>query len=95
MKNTPDVGQIVNYYPGSDRGQEPLAAVVTKVGNNSVCVSIFDSSNQNLTIRDGVRHVDDPRSRTDFGRSAGAWDFTDRDKQIDALLEQLNVTSGA
>ncbi len=84
----PSVGQIVCWYAGSDRNQDPHAAVVTSVGGDSVCVSIFDKSSYNLQIRDGVRHLDDERSRKDYGREVGAWDYTDRDKLLDLLLNK-------
>lgn len=86
----PAVGDVVHWYPGSDRNQEPHAAVVSRAGEAvTVCVNVIDPGTYNMLIRDGVRHIDDPRSRTDHGKEAGAWDWTPRDKRIEALLEAL------
>jgi hypothetical protein len=93
MRRDPQVGDVVHWFPGSDRNQEPKAAVVSKAGATALCVNVIDSGTFNFLIRDGVRHVDDPRSRTEEGRKSGAWDFTPRDKKLDELLETLPETA--
>lgn len=91
MRRAPKVGDVVLWYPGSDRLQQPSAAVVTRDGNggSTICLNVMDPSTTAMLIRDGVRHLDDNRSRTEFGREVGAWDYTARDKQLDELLASL------
>lgn len=93
-RRKPEVGDVVHWFSGSKKDQAPIAAVVTRadLGSSTLNLSLFDQNNQTMLIRDGVRHVDDPRSRTDHARQIGGWDFTPRDKLLDLLLEQLDVT---
>ncbi len=90
-RRKPKVGDVVLWYSGSNKSLDPIAAVVTRAesGTSTVNLSLIDENNTSLLIRDGVRHLDDPRSRTEHGRKNGAWDFTPRDRLLDQLLEQL------
>jgi hypothetical protein len=70
------VGMLVNWYADGDPNQDPLPAMVTRVGIDSCCVNIFDCASYNMRIRDGVRHLTNPRCRREELRESGAWDFT-------------------
>lgn len=70
------LGELVYWYPGGDVNQSPHPAFVTAVGGDSVNVNIMDPSCYNFRLRDGVRHVDDPKSRKDAAAEAGAWAFS-------------------
>jgi len=71
----PKIGQIVWWYPQGDTNQTPLAAVVTRVGFDSLNLNIFAPNSVNMLIRDGVRHKSDPRSRSDDMRESGCWEY--------------------
>lgn len=72
---TPLVGQMVWWFPGGRANEEPFAAVVTRVGNSSLNLNIFDPFSYNMRIRDGVRHVSEAEaSRHEVGEE-GAWDW--------------------
>ena len=86
-------GQVVLWYDGGDRGGEPSAAIVTRVGDETVNVSVISPDCYNFRIRDGVRHLDDPhdrRSRHDDVRDhPGCWDYTGYDKEFLKVTRQL------
>lgn len=88
-RRKPQVGDVVHWFSGSQKAQDPVAAVVTRAesGTSTVNLSLIEPTNQTMNVRDGVRHIDDPRCRTEHGRHNGAWDFTPRDKLLDLLLE--------
>jgi hypothetical protein len=90
------VGQIVNWYPDGDKNQEPLPAIVTGVGWDSLCLGVFSKEIHNHLIRDGCRHISDPRTKSNEMRENGGWDHTEQHKQfldlkarVDRLWEEL------
>ncbi len=85
-----DVGMDVWWFPHGDKSMAPFAAKITRVGQDSVCVSIFHPDNYNLMIRDGVRHGSDPRSRdNEEVIQSGTWDWMKGDayKDLDRRLK--------
>jgi hypothetical protein len=93
-----EVGQDVWWYAQGDLGQPPCAAKVTGVGQGSLCLSIFQPASYNLAIRDGVRHVTDPRRRDSPDvLESGLWDYTDRDKkrvEMERRIQALQKSLG-
>lgn len=85
----PEVGTVVWWYPDGDPYQEPHAAIVTKVGGDSVNVNILDCASYNFMIRDGVRHLSDPRSRNPDTRDGGAWDHHPSTVKVQTLQKQI------
>lgn len=85
------VGDHVYWYPGGQTSEEPYAAVVTAVGlgGQTLNLNLFDPLSYNLRIRDGVRHVSDPRCREVEFREQGCWDLTPREKEYRALKRQV------
>jgi hypothetical protein len=85
----PELGQTVLWFPEGDRSARPHPAVVTEIGQSAITCNVMGSDYRNFDVRGGVHHVDDPLSKKDAVREAGAWDFTPRDKMIDKLLADL------
>ncbi len=93
-----DVGMDVWWFPHGDTTQSPFAAKVTRVGQDSLCLSIFHPDNYNLMIRDGVRHSSDPRSRdNDDVIQSGVWDwmrgeaFKDHERRLKQIEKALDL----
>lgn len=84
-----EVGQIVWWYPDSNRNQRPSAAIVTAVGSDSVCLAIFSPVSYNLWLRDGVRHIDDPETRAPELLELGCWDYTNAWKDYQDLKKKV------
>lgn len=86
-----DVGMDVWWYPHGDLSQQPFAAKVTRLAAESVCLSIFHPDNYNLMIRDGVRHLSDPRRKdSEDVIESGLWDHPRGEayKELDRRLKQ-------
>lgn len=82
------VGDPILWYQDCDPGQEPRAAIVTKIGSRSICCSILAPENQNLLVRDGVLHISDPKARLQFNKDSGAWDYSPLLRRL-AVVENL------
>ena len=67
------IGEIVLHYHGSD-SHEPSPALVTKVGNRALSLTIFADSFHNGMPLSGVRHRDDPDRRVED--PAGFWVYS-------------------
>jgi hypothetical protein len=83
-----EVGQIVHYYPGGITTR-PCAAMVTQADGNSVVVNIFMPNSYNAAIRDGVRHVSDPRTKDSERIENGLWDFTPSELRLRQTIANL------
>lgn len=80
------VGQVVLWK--SDVSSRGAAAIVTEVGNRALHLSVLQPGLQNAQCSDGVLHVSDPMAdRPD--RDEGVWDYTDGDKSLHRILQQL------
>ncbi len=66
------LGDSVYWFAGGNPTVEPAAAVVTRIGRDNICVNILSPTSYNFLIRDGVRHVDDPRAPVDQ-KEEGGW----------------------
>lgn len=78
-------GMFVYWYPGGEKSRIPHTAIVTALGFDSLCLSIVDQNSHNLLIRDGVRHMDDPRARATEMFENGGWDYTKLHKRFEAM----------
>ena len=78
----PCVGQSVTYYPHANPASHELAFVL-KVEHR--CVWVQRASG--IAVQT-VRHMADPKLQlNEHQRLSGAWDFTERDRQLDALAD--------
>ncbi len=82
-----DLGQMVYWYPHGAKTNSPHAAFVTKRGHDSVCLAILHPNSHNFTIRDGVRHVSDPRVKQVEFLESGGWDHTPATLRLQKLEE--------
>ena len=67
------LGDTVFWLPGGDVAERPHAAFVTAVDSDSVALAITGPLIERFMVRDGVRHVDDPRARSDDVQQNGGW----------------------
>lgn len=84
-----EVGQIVLWTHGPGPGEVPCPAIVRRVGNTALNVSLIEADSRTLSPRTGVRHVDDPFLATMPEHSAGCWRLSPRDLRINALLDSF------
>lgn len=71
------LGDVVLWYPGGEIDQEPHVGIVVGVGNDNICINTFSQHDRVMYLHDGVRHVCDPRARSDDLREAGGWESRD------------------
>lgn len=77
-----ELGEVVFWYPSRPSRQknggtnpEPHVAIVTRLGNDNLCLNITSPTNYNFFLRDGVRHVSDPRAKAEEIHDGGLWDY--------------------
>lgn len=83
------LGEIVYWYHGGQPSDEPMPAIVTRVGSRSVNLGIFHQDSYTLRCQDGVRHVSDPGIKEVERREAGAWSHTPAQVEILHLKAQI------
>lgn len=81
------------WFPHGVRANAPHIGFVTKLGHDSVCLSILHPNNHNFMIRDGVRHVSDPRTRQVELAEQGAWEHTPATLRLQKLEEIVGKLS--
>ncbi len=67
------LGDTVFWFPGGSVNEPPEVAVVAAVGHDALALSIFSPYVDRMVLKDGVRHVDDPRAKSVELREAGGW----------------------
>ena len=89
----PELGEQVKWYPhGSDKNP-PHIAFVTKLGHDSVCLSILHPNSHNFMLRDGVRHHKDPKARQAELVEQGGWGETPAKLRLIQLEELVGKLS--
>lgn len=81
----PERGQAVMFYPNcqTTAANRLMAYVMRKTRTN--CELLVSGR-----VFEGVRHRDDPVLKTNkHARQFGCWEFTERDKKLDALEDRL------
>lgn len=89
-----ELGDVVLWYPQGNVNQPPSAAIVSRVGNANLCVTVLDPNLVNPIQREGVYHVSDPRCKRQETMENGAWDYTkthQRFLKVEAQLQELNA----
>lgn len=79
---TVELGDPVLWYPQGNQNQQPSAAIVTRVGNANLCVTVLDPNVVHPIQREGVYHVTDPRCKRPETLENGAWDYTETHKRF-------------
>ncbi len=85
------IGDRVLWYAHGQISSQPSTALVVEVFNNTGRLLVQNRGSITPFSKDGVRHIDDPfvRDNKDAVLESGAWDWTERDKQIEARLAAL------
>ena len=86
-------GQIVIWYAAL--GGEGAPAVVTEAVGRGIGVSVMSSGFQSMMTPDGVLHVSDPQVRKQLDREDGCWDYTDGDRELRQILQELRVPAAS
>ena len=81
-------GETVLWFSGSDLAN-PSPGIVTSVGNETINVSVVVPNCLNFLVRDGVRHVSDPKAKSSEAADNGLWDYTPSAKRLRSALENL------
>lgn len=82
-------GVTVFWYPDNKRSTSPHIAVVTHVDQRSLQLTLLPTGIRQLSVRDGVRHVDDPKTKEMEMVRTGCWDYTDDAKEWDAFRRKI------
>lgn len=81
----PTLGQTVFWYPSGNILEDPQAGFVSRVGHDTICINLLSPSLKDFVIKDGVRHVTDPKNRTvrftDLRDFPGCWDLPRKRKK--------------
>lgn len=89
IKLEPEVGMQVDWYPGGERTQQPLPALVTAVGPRTLTLHVLSRELRNFIIMDGVRHIDDQGAKKPELAELGAWDYAPWLKRLLLLEHEL------
>lgn len=75
MKDMPEVllGETVFWFPGGQVTEPPQVAVVTGVGSDCVGLNVLAPWDDRVRSKEGVRHVDDQRAKSQELFEAGGW----------------------
>ena len=77
----PCPGQTVTWFPSGARDGKGENANVLNSGKRNIIIMRASG-----LAMESVRHVDDPKLKLSAEqRASGAWDFTERDKQLDTI----------
>ncbi len=85
-----ELGEVVLYFEGGVKSR-PQAAIVSQVDGNSVVLNILLPNSYNFKIRDGVRHMDDPRTKDSEKIENGLWDYTPFGKACRRMLTERSL----
>lgn len=87
-----DLLDPVVWYEGGTRQGSQFGGFVTAFGmGTSVNISLVQPNLNNLTTRDGVKHIDDPTLRPEEKHDNGAWDYTPRLRALMDLINELSA----
>lgn len=88
-----EIGDIVRWFPSADRSAESTdqgyVGIVTKVGIETLNINVFSPASYNCWIKDGVRHMSDPKCQHPELRAQGGWEHTPQTLRLHKLLEEL------
>lgn len=79
------IGDIVWWYADGKRGDRPSVAIVTAIGMQSLNLNVISPMHYQFAIKDGVRHVDDPRTKANDKVENGGWEHRPQHLRLQAL----------
>jgi len=84
------VGDRISFNP--DPHQEiPQSGIVTAVGQETICVNLFARDTYTMPVRDGVRHISDPKSKLQHNLESGLWDYLPQEKAMEKRLAAIEA----
>lgn len=90
-----EIGQMVIWHPDAEKKiidpKDFQFGFVTAIGMNSLNINIFSPRSYNMTIKDGVRHIDDPLCRRQERGDEGAWEHTPATKRLQVLTAKVEM----
>lgn len=91
LQRVPKLGEFLLWYPHAQKNQTPGVGLVVESMNGCCRLLVYGRNSVTPSSKDGVRHVDDPylKEHYEVAINSGGWDWTDRDKEINATLELL------
>lgn len=81
------IGQFVMWALEPPRMKPGEPALVTGIGNGTIDVTVFPRTARLPVPVSGVRHIADPIIPSLIHMPQGCWTFTERDKQVNQLLD--------
>ncbi len=75
---TAQLGDVVYWYPGGTREENPHVGIVTGLGLKALNINVLSPRSYNFLIRDGVRHIGDRAANPHDFAENGAWEHTPR-----------------
>lgn len=84
-----EAGDVVDWFPATDRNEAPQTGVVTQLGNDTkVAVNVFHPALAYTVCQDGCYHIDHPKAQIDLG--PGGW----RHKPMTVAARRLLLKAG-
>lgn len=87
-----EVGIGVQWFPQGTISNPPRGGMVIEVGACGMATISLPNQNGGCDVKAMVRHIEDPmlKKYPRIAMEEGAWDFTNRDKSMSALMTELN-----
>lgn len=82
------VGQVVVWYNGN-QGDKGTPAMVTKVGDRSLSVSVLLENASGFMCKSGVKHIKDPAVTDHDKNKVGFWEHTKQTKDLEAFTTMV------
>lgn len=70
-----EVGMPVCWFPYGDNANGVFPGIVLQVAHETVTLACFTPDNRNHFVKEGVRHMTDPRAKQAELREQGGWAF--------------------
>jgi hypothetical protein len=86
-----EIGQSVVY----DYGDSERAAIVLRVGTDTLTLQVFDEHLRGGDVVTGVRHESDPDKAKIAASGVGVWRHTNFTRIVNEVAEQLALTTGS
>lgn len=86
-----EVGMSVQWFPQGTISNPPRGGMVIEVGACGMATISLPNANGGSDVKAMVRHMEDPmlKKYPRIPMEEGAWDFTNHDKAMSAIAEQL------
>lgn len=90
MPFKPRVGDPIVWFHGGDREGTPFPGVVTRVDTGTqVTANLFTFESQQMIVRFGAKHLDDPTAKEHERLSNGGWDYPEWFKRVTKVVREL------